>query len=110
MIEIQEVPRSANRAASKTFYLFRHKEFSAYNFLYNSLTFCMADILLNIQQFKNDNKILLEKCEREDVKGNEEELLLESELKTLKNLQLREINNIGKFNRIKTLYEIFDNF
>ena len=110
MIEIQEVPRSADRAASKTFYLFRHKEFSAYNFLYNSLTFCMADILLNIQQFKNDNKILLEKCEREDVKGNEEELLLESELKTLKNLQLREINNIGKFNRIKTLYEIFDNF
>lgn len=70
----------------------------------------MADILQNIQQFKNDNKILLEKCEREDVKGNEEELLLESELKTLKNLQLREINNIGKFNRIKTLYEIFDNF
>lgn len=109
MIEIQEVPRSADRAASKTFYLFRHKAYSAYNFLSNSLIFCMADILLNIQQFKSDNKILLEKCEREDVKGNEEELLLDSELKTLRNLQDREIKNIGKFNRIKKLYEIFNN-
>lgn len=108
MIEIQEVPRSADRAASKTFYLFRHKEFSAFNFLSNSLTYCMAEILQNIQMFKHENKILLEKCEREDVKGNEEELLLDSELKTLKNLQTREIINVGKFNRIKTLYEVFE--
>lgn len=107
VVEIQEVPRSADRAASKTFYLFRYKEWPSYKFLLNSLIFNMAEILNNIQDFKSDYKILLEKCEREDVKGHEEELLLESELKSLHSLQNREIKNIGKFNRIKTLYDIY---
>ncbi|KAK6462464.1 DNA-directed RNA polymerase III subunit RPC3 [Scheffersomyces coipomensis] len=107
LVEIQEVPRSADRAASKTFFLFRHKEIVSYNFLNNALIFSMAEILTNIQNFKEDHKILLEKCEREDVKGHEDELLLESELKTLKNLQTREIQNIGRFYRIKSLFEIY---
>ncbi|EGW34379.1 DNA-directed RNA polymerase III subunit RPC3 [Spathaspora passalidarum NRRL Y-27907] len=106
-VEIQEVPRSADRAASKTFFLFRFKEWPSNKFLLNSLIYSMAEIINNVQDFKADHKILLEKCEREDVQGHEEELLLESELKTLLGLQNREINNIGKFNRIKTLYDIF---
>ncbi|KAK6456518.1 DNA-directed RNA polymerase III subunit RPC3 [Scheffersomyces xylosifermentans] len=106
-LEIQEVPRSADRAASKTFYLFRHKEESSYDFLNNSLIFSMGEILTNIQNFREDHKILLEKCEREDVKGHEEELLLEFELKTLKALQNRQVNNSARFNRIKTLFEIY---
>lgn len=105
--EIQEVPRSADRAASKTFYLFRHRENVSYNFLNNSLIYSMSQIITNIDNFKEDHKILLEKCEREDVKGHEEELLLESELKTLKALQTREINNIGRFNRLKSLSDIY---
>lgn len=108
IIEIQEVPRSVDRAASKTFYLFRHKSATSYNFFRNCLLFCMAEILTSIQELKEDHKILLEKCERDDVKGKEEELLLDSELKTLKTLQLKEIDYIGKFNRIKSLYNIFN--
>lgn len=107
IVEIQEVPRSADRAASKTFYLFRHKDVVSYNFLNNSIIFAMAEILTNIQLFKEDHKILLEKCNREDVKGHEEELLLDSELKTLKNLQSREISNIAKFNRLKSVFDIY---
>lgn len=107
VIEIQEVPRSADRAASKTFYLFRHKDASLYRFLSHALAFNMGDILTNIELFKAEHKILLEKCEREDVKGHEEELLLESELKTLRDLQLREISNIGRFNRVKWLFTVF---
>lgn len=107
IIEIQEVPRSADRAASKTFFLFRHKESNAYSFLRNSLLFSMAELLQNIIDFKSENKILLEKCEREDVKGHEDELLLESELKLLKNLKAREILNIGKINRLKSMFEVF---
>ncbi|RLV90938.1 DNA-directed RNA polymerase III subunit RPC3 [Spathaspora sp. JA1] len=106
-VEIQEVPRSADRAASKTFFLFRFKSETSYKFLLNSLIYSMAELITNIQDFKSDDKILLEKCQRQDVQGHEEELLLESELKTLHALQTREINNIGKFNRIKTLYDIF---
>lgn len=107
VIEIQEIPRSADRAASKTFYLFRHKDASLYRYLSLALAFNMGEILTNVVQFKAEHKILLEKCEREDVKGQEEELLLESELKTLRDLQLREISNIGRFNRIKWLFTVF---
>lgn len=107
VIDIQEVPRSADRAALKTFYLFRHKEAPLYKHLSSMLQYTMGDILTNIGQFKLEHKILLDKCEREDVKGHEDELLLESELKTLRDLQLREVNNLGRFNRIKWLYVIF---
>lgn len=106
-VEIQEVPRSADRAASKTFFLFRHKPYVSYNFVKNAIIYNMGEVLSNIENFKYDHKILLEKCEREDVKGNEDQLLLDSELKTLRDLQSREVNNIGKFNRLKSLYDIF---
>ncbi|CAK7894955.1 DNA-directed RNA polymerase III subunit RPC3 [[Candida] anglica] len=109
-VELQEVPRSADRAASKTFFLFRHKSYISYQYLSNSLLFNMSQVLTNIENFKLDHKILLEKCEREDVKGNEEQLLLDSELKTLRDLQLREVKNIGKFNRLKSLHDIFGVF
>lgn len=107
IIEIQEVPRSADRAASKTFYLFRHRDSSLYRDLKHALAFNMGELLTNVAQFKAEHKILLEKCEREDVRGQEEELLLESELNTLRDLQIREISNIGRFNRIKWLFTVF---
>ncbi|ODV82130.1 DNA-directed RNA polymerase III subunit RPC3 [Suhomyces tanzawaensis NRRL Y-17324] len=107
MIEIQEVPRSNDRAASKTFYLFRHKEDFSYSFLRNSLMFTMGKILTNVENFKEDHKILLEKCEREDVKGKEEELLLDSELKVLRDLQVREVKSLARFNRIKAMVDVY---
>lgn len=107
VIEIQEVPRSTDRAASKTFYLFKHRELSAYQSLNYALMYSMAQILENIEMFKYEDRILLDKCEREDVKGHEEEYLLESELKALSALNARETSNIGKFNRLKSLYEVF---
>ncbi|CAN3475773.1 DNA-directed RNA polymerase III subunit RPC3 [Diutina catenulata] len=106
MVEIQEVPRSADRAAMKTFFLFRHNPRHAYDALRSSLMFDMAQVLARIDEFKDDHKILLAKCDREDVKGHEEELLLESELKTLKMLQHREVTNMVRFNRLKSLYNV----
>ncbi|RCK58968.1 DNA-directed RNA polymerase III subunit RPC3 [Candida viswanathii] len=105
VIEIQEVPRSADRAASKTFYLFRHKE--NYPFLVNCLIHDMAMILNGIEKFKSEHHILLEKCNRIDVQGQEEQLLLESELKTLHGLQNREISNIVRLDRLVVLFSIF---
>lgn len=107
LVEIQEVPRSADRAAVKTFFLFRHKPILAYRFLSDALMYDMAEILTNIARFKLDNKILLEKCDREDVKGHEEELLLESELKTLRQLQQRELLNLGRLHRVMWLQIVF---
>lgn len=107
LIEVQEIPRSNDRAASKTFFAFRYKKFNSYNFLKNTLLYNMANILHTIESFKVENKVLLDKCEREDVKGHESELLLESELRVLNNLKYREINNIGKLHRLLALYDIF---
>lgn len=107
VIEMQEVPRSADRAAGKTFFLFRHKDTASARYFSHALAYNMGEILSNMEEVKKKHKILLEKCEREDVKGHEEELLLDSELKTLRDLQAREISNIGRFNRIKWLYVVF---
>lgn len=105
IIEIQEVPRSADRAASKTFYLFRHKSNSNFNYLKNCLIYDMAEILNRIQDFKLEHKILLEKYKL--VEGQEDQYLLDRELKLLNDLQLREIKNLVKFQRIKSLYSLY---
>lgn len=107
-IQLQEIPRSADRAATKSVYLFRHEESASYQYLKKLLLFSIGEILSNVEQAKLDHKILLEKCERDDVKGHEDELLLESELKTLNDLQSREVSNIGRMNRVKWLYLIYD--
>ena len=106
IIEIQEVPRSADRAASKTFYLFRHKSNSNFNYLKNCLIYDMAEILNRIQDFKLEHKILLEKYKL--VEGQEDQYLLDRELKLLNDLQLREIKNLVKFQRIKSLYSLYN--
>ncbi|OBA22029.1 hypothetical protein METBIDRAFT_38925 [Metschnikowia bicuspidata var. bicuspidata NRRL YB-4993] len=107
VLEIQEVPRSVDRAALKTFYLFRHKPAPCHAFVARSLLHSMGAVLSNVDLFRADHRILLDKCEREDVKGHEDELLLDSELKTLRDLQRREVANIGRFNRLKWLHFIF---
>ncbi|KAI5950722.1 RPC82 [Candida jiufengensis] len=108
IIEIQEIPRSADRAASKTFYLFRYKEFQSYENLINCLIFDMAEVINIINEFIQENKILLDKCNRKDVQGHEEEYLLDSELQTLQILQNRQVKNIVRFNRIGSLLNIFN--
>lgn len=107
VLDIQEVPRSADRAALKTFYLFRHKPESLYRGLAHALAFCMADIVAGIASFRLDHAILLEKCAREDVRGHEEELLTELELVTLRDLRVRETGCVGRYNRAKWLYTVF---
>lgn len=106
-IEIQEIPKSADRLASKTFFLYRHKKHSLYNFLLKSLMFNLTEILNKIEEFKYENKILISKSERKDVKGHEEEYLLESELKTLKNIKFKIYKFYVLFNRIKSFLNIF---
>lgn len=67
----------------------------------------MGEIINIINTFEQENKILLDKCQRVDVQGHEEEYLIESELKTLHSLQNRKIKNIVRFNRIKSLWDIY---
>ena len=105
-LEAQEIPRSNDRAALKTYFAFRYKA-NAYDFIANSLVYNMGLILERIHDMKHSHRVLLDKCERQDVKGKEQELLLDSELTTLNQIQAREIYNIGKMNRLKGMYDVF---
>lgn len=107
VIEIQEVPRTADRAASRAVFLFRSKERHAYNFMRQNLAWNLANLLHKKEKLKEDNSTLLTKANRDDVKGKETELLLPSELNQLKMVNERELNIWTRVSRMLSLWEIF---
>lgn len=107
VIEIQEVPRTADRAASRAVFLFRSKETHAYNFMEQNLVWNIANLLYKKEKLKEDNATLLTKANRDDVKGKETELLLPSELNQLKMVNERELNIWARISRLLSLWEVF---
>ncbi|SCU80646.1 LAFA_0C00408g1_1 [Lachancea sp. 'fantastica'] len=109
-VEIQEVPRTADRAASRSVFLFRNNEKHAYEFMLENLTWNIANLYHKIEDLKNENSTLLKKANRDDVKGKEVELLLPSELNQLKMVNERELNGLTRCSRILSLWEVFKFF
>lgn len=107
VIEIQEVPRTADRAASRAVFLFRSKERHAYNFMKQNLAWNLANLIHKKERLKEDNSTLLTKANRDDVKGKETELLLPSELNQLKMVNERELNIWTRTSRMLSLWEVF---
>ncbi|CDH16407.1 probable DNA-directed RNA polymerase III subunit RPC3 [Zygosaccharomyces bailii] len=107
VIEIQEVPRTADRAASRAVFLFRSRETHAYNFMKQNLLWNIANLLYKKERLKEDNMTLLTKANRDDVKGKETELLLPSELNQLKMVNERELNIWTRVARLLSLWEAF---
>ncbi|CDH10535.1 probable DNA-directed RNA polymerase III subunit RPC3 [Zygosaccharomyces bailii ISA1307] len=107
VIEIQEVPRTADRAASRAVFLFRSRETHAYNFMKQNLVWNIANLLYKKERLKEDNMTLLTKANRDDVKGKETELLLPSELNQLKMVNERELNIWTRVARLLSLWEAF---
>ncbi|CEP64664.1 DNA-directed RNA polymerase III subunit C82 LALA0_S13e00166g [Lachancea lanzarotensis] len=109
-VEIQEVPRTADRAASRSVFLFRNNEKHAYEFMLKNLTWNIANLYHKIEDLKNENSTLLKKANRDDVKGKEVELLLPSELNQLKMVNERELNGLTRCSRLLSLWEVFKFF
>ncbi|OWB71199.1 transferase activity protein [[Candida] boidinii] len=107
LIEIQEIPKTQDRSAMRAVFAFRHKYNKSVKLICESLFFNMGECLERIELLKSDNKILLDKISREDVKGREHELLLTSELKQLQTIFENEKLGLAKFNRLKSSAEIF---
>ncbi|CCD26904.1 DNA-directed RNA polymerase III subunit C82 NDAI_0J00120 [Naumovozyma dairenensis CBS 421] len=107
VVEIQEVPRTADRAASRAVFLFRCNEKQSYNFMKQNLTWNIANLLYKKEILRNENSTLLTKANRDDVKGREAELLLPSELNQLKMVNERELNTFGRISRVLSLWEVF---
>ncbi|KAL6950728.1 hypothetical protein ACO0QE_000009 [Hanseniaspora vineae] len=106
-VEIQEMPRTMDRAASRSVFLFRNNQQHALQFMEKNLCWNIANLIFKTELLKKENQILLEKAEREDVKGREEELLLSSELNQLKMVNERELNSLTRMNRLISLWEVF---
>lgn len=109
-VEIQEVPRTADRAASRAVFLFRVNDPHAFNTLKQNLAWNIARMISKIEAIKEDNFTLLKKAERDDVKGKEMELLLPSEINQLKLINERESNGLVRIYRLLSLWEVFKLF
>lgn len=109
-VEIQEVPRTADRSASRSVFLFRCNESHSHNFVKQNLAWNLANLFYKKEKLKADNKTLLQKANRDDVKGKEKDLLLPSELNQLKMVNERELNVFTRFSRGLALWEVFKFF
>lgn len=107
IVEIQEIPRSADRNALRSVFAFKVNRhyLRSKRILGKCLMFNMGECLENIENMKLENRILLDKISREDVRGREAELLLESELKQLKKIVEDERTGMAKFQRLRILGE-----
>ncbi|KAH3685917.1 hypothetical protein WICPIJ_003106 [Wickerhamomyces pijperi] len=106
-LQIQEIPKSADRAASKTVFLYRINPKHSYDFIKNNICWNMAEQLNRIGELKLENSGLITKVNRDDVKGKEMEYLLPTEITQLKDLTDRELNHSVKINRLTSIWEIF---
>ncbi|ODQ44690.1 hypothetical protein PICMEDRAFT_36723 [Pichia membranifaciens NRRL Y-2026] len=109
LVEIQEIPRTADRSAMRGIFAFKvNKNYQrGKSMLGKCFMFNMGEVLEQMEQIKMENKILLDKISREDVRGHEVELLLESELAQLKGVVESEKSGLAKFLRLRAMGELF---
>ncbi|AGO12086.1 AaceriAEL282Wp [[Ashbya] aceris (nom. inval.)] len=106
-VDILEVPRTADRAASRAVFLFKINEKHAYDFMKQNLAWNIANSIHKTEILKEENSTLLSKAQRDDVKGKEAELLLPSELNQLKMVNERELNGHARKIRLLSMWEVF---
>ncbi|ODV63060.1 DNA-directed RNA polymerase III subunit C82 ASCRUDRAFT_31291 [Ascoidea rubescens DSM 1968] len=104
---IQEIPKTAHREASREVFAYRFNNKNCYEILGNNFIYESYLIFQNLEKMREKNSILLSKVNRDDVKGQEEELLLANELNQLKWLKERELNCVGRINRARSLWDVF---
>lgn len=107
LLQIQEVPKSADRAASKSVFLFRLSEKHSNDTMKTNLCWNMGQIVEKISLLRLENASLISKINRDDVKGRELEYLLPSELTQLKSMNDRELMLTTKLHRLISLWEVF---
>lgn len=128
LIEIQEIPRTADRSAIRAVFAYRvcsgpgmlrdsHSGIgrnnnkggylSSMEILGKCMMHSMGEAIDSLIMMRSDNKILLDKVSREDVRGKEGELLLEGEVTQLKMVIDQERLALAQWNRLRTMGELF---
>lgn len=109
-VDLQEVPRDAQRQPSRTIYLWFYDPDRVCRNLLQDTYKAMSRCLQRIRFERNRLREFLDKTERSDVKGNEERYLSEAELKTLQQWRAKEALLLGEVSRLDDLVAVLRDF
>lgn len=109
-LELQEVPREAQRQPSRTMYLWFFDPDGVRDTLIEDTYKCMARCMQRIKVERGKVKPTIEKSERSDVRGQEEKLLAKAELAVLRAWQKREEWLLGEIGRLDELIFVLRDF
>ncbi|GKZ26739.1 RNA polymerase III subunit C82 [Aspergillus brasiliensis] len=109
-VDLQEVPRDAQRQPSRTIYLWYYDpdriRSSILEDTYKAMSRCMQRL-----RFERDRlKEFLEKTERSDVKGNEERYLSQAELTLLEQWKAKEALLLGEVARLDEMVAVMRDY
>jgi DNA-directed RNA polymerase III subunit RPC3 len=102
-LELQEVPREAQRQPSRTMYLWFYDPDRVRKMLIEDTYKCMTRCLQRMKVERDKVKPTIEKSERTDVRGKEEKLLAKAELAVLKEWRKKEEWLLGEVGRLDEL-------
>lgn len=102
-LELQEVPREAQRQPSRTMYLWFYDPDRVRRMLIEDTYKCMARCMQRMKVEREKIKPTIEKSERSDVRGKEEKLLAPAELGVLKAWRRKEEWLLGEVARLDEL-------
>ena len=109
-LEMQEVPRSADRAPSKTIFMWFHRPQRAYPLADEFLAKTLTRLLKRIRAERKEHPALLAKLQREDVKQNEELYLTQQEKIEIAQLRSKEEKLLVQINRVQSLLRVFSEY
>lgn len=109
-VDLQEVPRDAQRQPSRTIYLWYYDADRICNSVIEDIYKAMSRCLRRLKLERSRLKEFLEKTERSDVKGNEERYLSEGELKTLEQWKAKEALLLGEVSRLDDMVAVIRDY
>ncbi|KAM5468679.1 RNA polymerase III subunit C82 [Microsporum audouinii] len=109
-IDLQEVPRDAQRQPSRTIYLWFYDADRVVMMLVEDAYKCMARCLQRLAYERGKLKTLIEKAERSDVKRNMERYLSASDMATLQEWEAKEALLLGEVARLDELVAVLRDY
>lgn len=109
-LELQEVPKTADRAASRTIFLWYYDPDRARLNVLHDIYKALSRTLQRIIHERSEVQPLLEKAERTDIVGKEEEYLSKAEVRAIKRFKIIEEKLLGQVGRLDRQVMIFRDF
>ncbi|RAL02015.1 putative DNA directed RNA polymerase III subunit Rpc82 [Aspergillus ibericus CBS 121593] len=109
-VDLQEVPRDAQRQPSRTIYLWFYDPDRIRNSILEDTYKAMSRCLQRLRFERNRLKEFLEKTERSDVKGNEERYLSQAELTLLDQWKSKEALLLGEVARLDEMVAVMRDY